>query len=194
MKEVRFDPIAHEYFLGDRKFISITQLLKHFGMTPDYEAFGNDNSRDFGSHVHAACALRDQDNLGEYDKAMEPWLLGYRKFIEVHNPQWTAIEKPFISTVWGFAGTPDRFGQIGNRTAIVELKTGSPDPSHDLQTAGQQILVEEYYSTRVQDRYTLYLKPDDFKLVKHPGKTDKTVFLSLASAYQWKLAHKLTDR
>lgn len=191
MKEVRFDPIKHEYWSGDKKYISITQLLKHFGMTPDYDAFGNNTARDFGSAAHAACALLDKDNLGEYDVAMKPWINGYCKFLGAYNPEWTSIEDPFISFVWGFGGTPDRFGMIRNRTAIVELKFGSPDESHEIQTAGQQVLIEEYYSTRVQDRYSLYITPNNFKLKLHTGKTDKSVFLGMTQVYNWKLKHNL---
>ena len=191
MNEVIFEPKEHKYFSGKREFPSITFLLKHFGMCPDYDRFGNDTARDFGTHAHAATALLDQNNLGEYHPDMEPWLNGYRKFLHVHQPEWTAIEKPFISFVWGFAGMPDRFGMMSRKTSIVEIKFGAENDSHELQTAGQQILIEEYYSVRVQERYSLYVKPNDFRLVKHSGKTDKSVFLGMVQTYSWKQKHNL---
>ena len=191
MKDVIFNEERHEYSSDGVIYPSITFLLGYFGLRPDYERFGNDNSREFGKVVHAATALLDQDNLGDYDLKIDPWLHGYKKFLKVHQPRWIAIEKPFISFVWKFAGTPDRYGKFGKKNVIVEIKTGSSDDSHDLQTAAQQVLVEEFYKVEVQERYTLYLLPDDFRLVKHPNRFDKSVFLGSVQVYNWKKSRNL---
>lgn len=191
---VIFKPETHQYFdESGREYPSVTKILKHFGMTPDYDKFGNDTSRDFGTVVHRVCELFDRGAIDQYqyDPVVEPWLNGYRKFISEFKPVWKIIEAPMASLVFGFAGTPDRVMSLKGRISILDLKTGMPDASHELQTAGYSQLFEESFKERVRQRWSLYLMPDDFRLVEHKNRSDRSVFIGLAQAFNWKKNHNL---
>jgi len=190
MKNITFEPINHEYFMDGKEYPSYSKIVKHFGMTPDYERFGNDASRDFGSAVHHLTKLYDTNNLGSYDPRLQPRLNGYKMFLDHFKPKWKLTETPMISERWGFAGTPDRFGGFMGRNSLIDFKSGSEDPSHGLQTAAYQILVEENLEVPVRRRYSLYILDNNFKLIEHKNPSDKTIFIGLAQAYRWKLKHK----
>jgi|SRR3989304_5303078 len=180
----------HEYLLNGFTYVSVTTLLKHFGMSPDYDSFGTDYSRSLGTVLHEACALLDEDNLGEFDPAITGRLMGYKKFLEMYQPKWEIIEKPLVSVIWRFAGTPDRYGVMDMKNIILDIKSGYPDDSHNLQTAGYEILLNAFLvGKKKMERYALYLMENDFKLVKHEDKTDESIFLALTQAYNWKLNH-----
>lgn len=198
MNKVTFFPESHKYVdEAEKERVSVTQILKHFGMCPDFEKWGNETARNFGSVVHRVCELNDKGELDQYDydRRVDPWLNGYRKFLDAFGPeypQWLEIETPMISNVWHFAGTPDRVCVFTkNANTIIDIKTGSEDPSHKIQTAGYEVLVDENLKIRIKKRFSLYLMPDDFRLVEHKNKSDRSVFIGLAQAYNWKLNHKL---
>lgn len=192
---VIFEPINHIY--SDEKgkeYPSVTTILSHFGMTPDFDKFGNDTSRDFGTAVHKVLELFDNDVLHayNYDPVIEPYLNGYKKFLKEFKPEWEMIETPLISKIWGFAGTADRVGVIKGKTCVLDFKTGSPNPYHELQTAGYQVLVEDNYKVNVKVRHSLYLMPDDFRLSpEYTKRSDRSIMIGQAQSYQWKLTNKL---
>jgi len=191
---VIFDPARHAYSdETGRDFPSVMHILKHFGLCPDFETFGNDTAREFGRVVHRVTELNDRGTLDQYqyDHAVDPWLNGYRRFLAEFKPVWKIIEAPMLSKAWGFAGTPDRIMSFNGKIAVLDIKTGSPNVSHELQTAGYSILFEENFKERVRQRWSLYLMPDDFRLVEHAGRSDRSIFVGLAQAYQFKLNHKL---
>ncbi len=194
MHNVTFEPVSHKYFdESGREYPSVTTILKHFGISPDYDKFGNDNARDFGTAVHRVCELYDLGTLNEYtfDSRIEPYLNGYKKFLKEFSPEWTLIETPMISRIWGFAGTPDRAGIMLAKNCGIDLKSGAPHPSHEIQTGGYDVLIEENMKIKIKKRASLYLLPDDFRLIEHTSRSDRSVFIGLAQAYNWKKNHNL---
>jgi len=195
MNQVTFEPVEHKYFDENGKdFPSVTTLLKHFGMSPDFAKWGNDASRNFGSAVHRALELFDNDVLDQfnYDAEIEPYLNAYKRFLDEFKPVWEFVEIPMLSKVWGFAGCADRVGVIKGKNVVLDFKTGSPDASHELQTAGYQVLVEENSALKIKERYSLYLKADDFRLSPpHVNRSDRSIMIGLSQAYQFKTKHKL---
>lgn len=194
MHKVIFEPVEHKYFDDSgREYPSVTKILSHFKMTPDFDRFGNDASRDTGTAVHSWLEIFDNGKLSEYphEPSAEPYINTYRKFLKEFNPQWELIETPLISNVWGFAGTPDRVGLIKGIRWGIDLKTGSPHPSHELQTAGYDVLTEENLKIKTKKRASLYLTPDDFRLVEHKNRSDRSIFIGLVNAYNFKKNHNL---
>lgn len=191
MNNVIFESTEHRYFSDNREYPSYSKIMKHFGMIPDYDRFGNEASLNFGKAIHKLCELYDMNDLGDFDPQLEPWLNGYMRFLEAYKPEWELIESPLVSKVWGFGGTPDRFGLM-KKASLVDFKSGTEDPAHAIQTGAYEILVEENLKIKVKARYSLYLLPNDFRLIPHKKQSDKSIFIGLAQAYQWKLNHKLT--
>lgn len=189
MSEVVFNKRDHRYYLDKKEYPSYSKIMKHFNMTPDYDSFGSVEARDRGTDIHDLTSLYDQDDLLSYPSHLEPYLNGYKKFLDHYKPEWKLIEQPLISKVWGFAGTPDRFGIINNKNVLIDIKSGSKEPSHQIQTGAYKILIEENSCHKVQERYSLYLKENDFRLIPHKNPADKTIFLGLAQAYRWKMKY-----
>lgn len=193
MVKVVFEPKGHTYFdENGKRYPSVTELLSHFGMSFDYEKYGNEASRNFGVAVHRLCELYDKGCLGEYDKELQPYLDGYKMFLDAFEPRWELIEKPMIHSVWKYAGTPDRVGKVRGAMSCIDIKTGSGAPAHELQTSAYAELADHSEKIKVRRRYSLILLPNDFRLIQHKEKSDRSVFIGLAQAFQWKTKHKLT--
>ena len=193
MEKVIFDSVEHQYFdLNKKEYPSVTKILKHFGMTPDYDRFGNEASKNFGLAVHKVTELYDRGTLDDfnYNSKLDPWLEGYKMFLEEYKPSWISIEEPMISKVWGFAGTTDRVCVI-KRNVLFDIKTGSPDPYHGIQTGGYEVLAEENLNIKIKKRYTLYLATNNFTLVQNENRSDRSIFIGLALAYSFKKRNKL---
>jgi hypothetical protein len=189
--KVIFEPKEHRYFdENNREFPSVTTILKHFGMTPDYDRFGNEASRSFGSVVHRTLELFDNGVLDkyEYDPAIEPYLGQWIKFKKDYRiDNFKIIETPMCSETWSFAGTCDRYTD----GIVVDLKTGIEQPAHSIQTAMYKILVEENLKVKVNKRVCVYLKGDSYKFVENRNKNDVSLAKSLMQIYGFKKINKL---
>jgi hypothetical protein len=56
-------------------------------------------------------------------------------FLKDYSPAFLSIEQPMISSIWGFAGTPDRVTSDGKYKYIVDIKTGVRTVAEEIQTA-----------------------------------------------------------
>jgi hypothetical protein len=82
---------------------------------------------------------------------------------------------PMVHRVLGYAGRPDRTGWIWKRYSVGELKSGSPLPAHQLQTALQAILVAQGTGIPAESigRYVFYLRPNGkFVVEQHEDARD----------------------
>jgi hypothetical protein len=145
----------------------------------------------FGSAVHKATELCDKGTL-DIDILSEPlipYLDGWKKFITDYNitikPD--EIERQFISKIWGFKGTPDRWPLVGNKRTLIDLKSStSMYPATAIQTAAYQILLEEN-GIKIQQRWGVQLNnKGTYKIEVYKKISDRTVFLSALNIYKWK--------
>ena len=192
MNAITFQEDGHKYFNDSGIEVpSVSELLHHFGISN----FSMVDSRvleaasSFGSVVHQTCHLHDIDDLAESDPLVQPYLNQWIKFTNNAGFQagYDLIEKSLYSKVWGYAGTPDRrYDNI-----LIDIKTGQEALSHRIQTALYQILVEENLKIKIKERWAVYLREDDYKVVMHKDKTDISIAKSLAQIYAWKRREKL---
>jgi len=199
MKKVFLDKIKHTYTDETGKvYPSVTQLLKAANFY-NYQAVNSDVLRraaQFGQAVHKATALLDRDNLGEYDPALDPYLNGWRKFRSdfFSSLQIRIIERPLISTKYGFAGQPDRcFDNLTKSGGVVvDIKTGQHEDWHSLQTAGYDFLIREYLgkeSPRTFEHWVVHLMPEEYKIEpvdKNDIEFNKKTFLSAVQIWHWR--------
>jgi hypothetical protein len=173
----RFDHDTHTYTVDGQEVPHITGLLEASGLT-DTRWFRDEHS-DRGRAVHRLTADYDLGALTitetQPDTPYRGYLLAYRKAIQVMHPVFDAIEEPSVHPGFRFGGRPDRRGQMYGLQGILEIKTGVPDPSHDIQTALQAILVEPIVKVPAdaQIRVCLYLqRTGTFKLIEHRRRYD----------------------
>ncbi len=117
---VEFEREGHKYGNG---LEPVTTILKAEGIIDT--RFYDDWSRDRGSMVHLATAYDDRNELDEenLDPVIRPYLEAWRKFRKESGFVPEKIEVPGMSTVYCYAGTPDRIGELPGKIkrAAVEL-------------------------------------------------------------------------
>lgn len=161
MNNFRFDPEKHEYWLGESRLPSVTEILNDVGLISDYAK--NEEAALRGTYVHKACALLID---GELDwNSVDERITGYVKSFHlwvIHcglNRQHPIVEKPGFNSDFGYGGTPDLIFNAGIRSIaplLVDLKSGTPAEWHRLQTAAYVNMND----LPIMDRATVYLNRD----------------------------------
>jgi hypothetical protein len=180
-----FDPVQHTYRLNGVVIPGITFVLKNTGFV-DNTWFKPEHSAR-GHAVHAACQFLIEGNLDW--STVHPEILtrvkGFEKFLHDFNPGLISAETPMYSAMWKFGGTPDLVLEIPNRRSqwIVDIKSGKSGLAAKLQTAAQDILVQETLGRGTYDRFVLELpKEGCYTLIPHTDRTDKILFLNALAA------------
>jgi len=185
---LKFDPASHRYTLDGQVLVSVTQVLKGVGLI-DFNGINPDvlqRAAAFGTAVHQACHLDDLGDLDEQslDENLKPYLEAWRSFRG--DMKFDAIEQPLWHPVYGFAGTPDRIKE----NTIWDIKTGTTVyTSSAIQLAGYSILADIPTARRL----AVQLKPDGkYQVHEFKERTDRQVFLSCLTAYQWRIKNATT--
>jgi len=183
-EEVTFDEVRHEYRHNKIIVPSVTQVLSILNDFTMIDPAVLEYKRNLGTQVHAATALDDADNLGDYDPVIdgyiEAWRLFKRQagFIPLH------IEQRVFHEAHMYAGTLDRVGKIGDSLVLVDIKTGTPNKL----TIGPQLAAyAEANGMSKQPRYSVQLLPDGkYKLTKCENKMDFQIFLNCLNIWRWR--------
>lgn len=181
---LRFDADKHEYWLGDKRLPSVSEIIAPaVDLSAIPEAVLERKSK-IGRATHLACQYIDQDgDVANVHPSIEGYVDAWRLFKSQVETDFVAIETPLHNGQ--FAGTPDR---ICNKLGVVDIKTvASVYPSTALQTAGYAILSDRISSSRI----AVQLKPNG-KYVMHAYKdhADLTTFRALLNFYHWRKKHE----
>lgn len=203
--EVHLSPDATHYLWGNgdgtppRRLVRTTDVLgRWFPLKGDPEVLAFAAAR--GTAIHRAVELMNGggDGSGLDERTLDDRLwsrvAAYRRFVAdsgVRIITKGGIEAPVFSLVHGVAGRFDilvtNLGRHRSRLAIIDVKSGEPRPSHQLQTAAYRLAFRECRRYRGEvDRYALYLQdtgtPD---LVPQEDPTDERAFLGLLAGFFW---------
>lgn len=193
MLPIEFDEINHIYRIEGIIIPSVTQiingigLIKFYGISPEIL----ERKAEIGRYVHTACEFYDQDNLNmdTLHTELKGYLDGWIKFKTDFKFEPIEIELMLFHPTYRFAGRIDRIGLIGKDKVLIDIKSGVPQKSDCIQTAGYQILHEEGKGTKdkIKKRMSVYLnKGGDYSVIEHKEMTDKNIFLSALSIYNFK--------
>lgn len=190
MIECSFNQETHQYFDRSGKRVPCaSDILEHFGISniEDVRGFIGDKaveaSAEFGQNVHATMSLYDLGELESCDPHIEPYLNGWKKYLESVRPQFIAIELPLMSEIWNVAGTPDRV----TRLTIPDIKTGAITIAEAIQTAIYKIIVDESLKVKIKERYSVHLSPNVFKIIQHKDNTDINIAKALINLFNYKI-------
>lgn len=144
----------HEYFLGDRRLWSVTEVIKKCGLM--YEG-GTEEDLQRGLAVDKCCELLALGKLdwAEVDERILGYVLSYQEFL--NHTDWIAraVKQRLYDERLGFAGEFDV--SFENRW-LIDLKAPRSGQGkqkwHKLQTAAYA------YLSGPSRRGTLYLQPD----------------------------------
>lgn len=183
-----FDSATHTYTYNGNVVPSVTQVLQGFGAFAGVRKEVLDAACERGTAVHRACELYDLNTLDydTVDNIVRPYLAAWRQFVRRKTPEWTHIEMPLYNKMYGYAGTPDRYGTIGGEPWVIDIKTSSaPSKLWGLQTVGYRALVDETCK-----RATVQLAKDGtYKFIVWKEVTDWPVFLSSLTLTKWRNEH-----
>lgn len=189
MFELTFNSELHEYRIDGQVVPSVTQILGEAGLIDD--RWYTKESQLRGRTVHIVTALDDRGELdeaevtGEYQGYLNAWRL-FRADVP-----WTIIdvEQAVCHPDWRYAGRSDRrmcIHRDGPYAMLVDIKTGQPEPWHQLQTAAYE-RASLAVRPPVVKRYAVYLSDDGtYKLREHGKAVDWDVFLAALALANWK--------
>ena len=187
-----FVPETHEYFLGDRRLISVTEAMDAVGLT-DFSRIKPDvleHARQRGTAVHTACHFLDEGDLdwATVSPEVEPYVRAWERFKKETGVELLGIEKPLFHATLGFAGTPDRVVNLYPHKGIIDLKTYAPDVVTGIQLAGYSYLeLGQQSPLDAPKRWGLWLKDDGkYQLTEFTDRGDEAVFLSCLTIAKFK--------
>lgn len=181
--QLQFDAETHTYTVDGRVYPSVTQIIKAAGIIDDTRF--NEEATNRGTLIHYATAMYD---LGKLDEAgvpddVRPYLEGWERFLRETKCEIVSVEKRVYHPTWEYAGTLDREVRLHHRDGLLDIKSGTPQAWHTVQSAGYAIA-----SGRYCKRYGVYLDANGgYKLESHdddPG--DQRLFMSALAIFQFK--------
>lgn len=188
-----FDAESHVYRLGHRIVPSVTQVLS--AVFPcDAPAGAMEAARERGNLVHEATEHYDRGRL-DVDAVRDdvvPYVLAWIAFRRDTDIEILAIEEPMIHHARGYAGTPDRLARWRRKTAVCDIKaTARIEPTTALQTAAYAELAATARHLKIEQRFTVQLRPDaTYRVQEWAEPTDLGVFLCALQIHQWKARHQ----
>lgn len=189
MNNLRFEPEAHKYYLGDRELPSVTAVL---GMLDQFERVPYavlEAARIFGQHVHMACELDNKGMLDEenLDPALAPYLQGWRRFKSESGFVVLESELRVVHRQFGYAGTLDVLGLAESALSVLDIKSGMMPRSVGYQTAAYSEAYAHQHGKKPKRRYCLQLNPEfavGYKLHRLSKTTDWSLFVSALNVYK----------
>jgi hypothetical protein len=185
---LRFDPVAHRYFLGDQELPNVTRIIEPCcAGSPWY----TEEARERGRDVHEATQFHDEGTLdpASLDDETAGCLRGWCRFLAESRFTIQFIELPVHSRLM-YAGKPDRVGLLNSKRAILELKSGEPEPWHGVQLAGYNQAVQECLGVPPLKRYGVYLRANGtYRTREYREPEDFPEFLRMLGHYWWMNRH-----
>jgi hypothetical protein len=182
--KVEFDAHAHVYRFRGVRYPSVTQIIADSCLYGD-TSYYTDYSRERGTYVHRVIQWHLSGELDEatIDPVILPYFKGWLRFQKEAAFVSDECEKVLISDSHRFAGTVDHIGHLNGHFCLIDVKTGSPQPAHAIQTAAYGILLKHPGIKR----FSLYLTAEGkYKLVEDKDRDDGKIFLSCLAVYYWK--------
>jgi len=192
-----FDPERHEYRWQGRLLSHVTAILLAANVRRPIpcDAATLTLAGWRGALIHAATLKVDR---GEDAGVPEPELAGYVEAyasfcsanIFVGSNEWS--EQPLCDPTLGVAGTPDRVGYLGEHLhgAVLDLKTGEPEPSIGVQLAAYRYLLR-CNGLSVAHRLSVHLRPNgSFRVYEYTDTGDEAIFLAAVTIHRWQARHE----
>jgi len=192
-----FDAERHEYHWEGRLLAHVTAILlaanirRPIPCEPATLTFAAWR----GSLIHTATLEVDAGHADRVstDELLRPHLAGYveayAEFCSTHifvsSNEWS--EQPLCDPTLAVAGTPDRVGYLGEHLhgAVLDLKTGEPEPSIGVQLAAYRYLLR-VNGLPVAHRLSVHLRPNGtFRVHEYTDVGDEAAFLAAVTIHRW---------
>jgi hypothetical protein len=179
-----FDETKHIYKSDGLVIPSVTQIMQSSGLV-NLEWISQeilDNTSDLGKKVHKTTELLDKGTLDieTLHPTLRNYLNGWIKFRKDFDFIPTEIELQLFHELYKYAGRIDRVGMIGKDLTLLDIKSGTKQKSHAIQTMGYKLLYDQNKKKpeQIKRRLIVYLSEDGYKIEEHKEETDKNIFLA----------------
>ena len=173
---------------------SVTEILDMAGLTDYYNIPDKEYYFSLGHAVDYATQLVDENNLGECEDVVKPYIESYRRFLEETKCEVMENQCHVLSEIYGFQGTLDKRAKIWGHRAVIDIKCSDICmPWYHWQTAGYMIGYNEKHKRPmdIQKRYILNLKKNGYKLTPCEDVSDLSVFKAAVVVANARKKHKL---
>ena len=187
-----FDAARHEYHWQGRLCAHVTGILRAVNIRrpPPCDEATATLAAWRGSLIHAATLRVDNgEESGVADEALAGFIEAYASFCSAHifvaSNAWS--EQPLCDPSLNIAGTPDRVGFMGESLhgAVLDLKTGEPEPSIGVQLAAYRYLLR-VNGMAVSHRLSVHLRSNGtFRVQEYTDAGDEAVFLAAVTVHRW---------
>lgn len=164
MASLMFFDEAHKYTVDGEEVPSVSEITRFMAreLYAEVNQLALDKAADRGTKVHKATEALDKFGSVEIEDDLLGYVKAYVSFVKDNRPSWEKIEWP-VHNEKLYAGTIDRYGTIGEKKGIVDLKTtGTITPGHRaVYTAAQnlyRLAIEKDWEVDFID--IVQLKPD----------------------------------
>ena len=125
MNNLIFREKDHVYLLDGEELPCVSDLCRFISreIYKDAPLWQMEAAAARGTAVHMATEELDTEGRAEIPEEHLSYLKAYKAFLMEHSVSWSMIEQPLYHPQHKYAGTIDRYGQIDNGTALVEIKT-----------------------------------------------------------------------
>lgn len=139
---------------------------------------------EFGTHVHQACHLYNQNDLDEssLDPALVPYLNQYKRFLHDTGFIVQGSEILVYNEIARYAGQLDFTGNFRGTTWVVDIKSGVVPSTVGAQVAAYQAALP--VAARPKRRACLQLMIDDYKFIEQKDVSDISLFISALNCYR----------
>ncbi|RPJ55938.1 MAG: hypothetical protein EHM12_11260 [Dehalococcoidia bacterium] len=196
---LNFNKENHVYTWNNKVVPGVSEIMDavavkdkdgHYNSISGYKGNYTKESQNFGTEFHKIPVLHIKGKKFTYDKALEPYYNGFKRFWESFNQSGYQyiLETPYYSSIYRYAGTPDLLVVDGMRIIIIDWKTCSGVGKHwGIQIKAYQNLLLENFRGYSFKGFCVQIKPDDqitpYKVVE--AKTvDNNNWLSILNTYK----------
>jgi len=191
MSYVDFLGAGHRYLVDGREVPSVTQVLEPLYDWSGIPSAVLQEAAARGTAVHKACELHDLEVLDEssLDADIAAYLDGWKRFLADTHFRIERVEARVHSPTYDYAGTTDRTGRLGRNSTVLDIKSGVMTPVTGPQTAAYERALTEQTGAKFSRRYGVYLRPNDYRLIRYDASTDWLIFQSARNLNTWRQNH-----
>lgn len=183
---ISFNQENHEYRVGGIITPSVSQILQANGLMDSFRH--SEIALNNGTAIHKALELEDKGTLdySKLDIRLKKCIDLWEKFKKELGIHVLCTEERVAFGVL-YAGTIDRIVKGQGKKAIVDFKSGNPQPWAALQTAGYAMAYDpmDYMN---YERYCvkIHWDMDRVKYKPYNDEHDFNTFMAMATTYHWK--------
>lgn len=188
LRKVTFDPILHEYWMGDKQLIGLTSLLKKHGLSPSEYAVTDphvlENAAERGTQFHQR--LEDYDNYGTVTLPVILTNLDGERFDytgafnEYRNLGLNVIASEYLVTDGKVVATfIDKVVQVGeNEVDIDDVKTTSKVHTESVSwqcSVGAYLFEKQNPGIKVRKIHCIHGRDNHTKYIELPRVPDEEI-------------------